>query len=115
MHEMGIARNIIEIVNDELLSRDINSPIEKILFRANRINSIYPDSLRFLFDSIKAEYANFKACSLEIFIDPYSCICQSCGLNQDANEIESKCKNCGSSLKLLEGDGMKVESFTTYD
>lgn len=115
MHELSIARNILEIVNEEINFRNIRSPVEKIVFRANRINAIFPDSLDFLFNSIKEEYPFLQDCSLDIILDPYQSVCLGCGKNFETDEIEAICNTCGGKLKLLEGKEMNVESFSTFE
>jgi Zn finger protein HypA/HybF involved in hydrogenase expression len=112
MHEMGIAKNILDIVFSELSMREITEPVEKIVFRINRMNAIFPESLNFFFDSMKADYTKLENSKLEFIIDPFIGICTNCKKKIESEEMIFTCNVCGSNMELEPIQEMCVESFT---
>lgn len=110
MHEMGIAKSILEIVEGEISTMSLKHPVETIVFRVNRINAVFPESLKFFFDSMKGNFQNLENSQLEFIVDPFLGICSKCGKKIESEEMIFTCNFCGGEVELQPVEEMRVES-----
>jgi hydrogenase nickel insertion protein HypA len=115
MHEMSIAHNIIEIVNDELTTRGIYTSVEKVVFKAGKMNAIIPDSLLFHFNVLKREFQSLKDAVLEIDEVPIIVLCSHCNKSFTIHEPLFLCSECGNSVSIKSGQEMWIESILIED
>lgn len=118
MHELTIARNIIQIVENELKKRGDSDSIrvKRISFKAGALNAIIPESLIFGFDILKKESKLLKDSELIIEEIPLKVRCHVCGMESVLLEPFFFCSGCGSgNVEVVEGKEMFVESVELYD
>jgi hydrogenase nickel incorporation protein HypA/HybF len=109
MHEMSIARNIVEIVEDVV--RD-NGParVERVVVSIGRMVGVVPDSLSFCFEAITAD-TPLSGASLIIEPIPIRARCNDCGLTFEVESFAFHCDACGgTSLDVLSGNELLVHS-----
>lgn len=110
MHELAIARNIQEIVEDQL--RTLKEPIRvaKLNLKIGRMTTIVPEILEFYLKLI-SEGTVLEAASLAIDEVPICAYCKGCGSSFEIQELQFVCPNCQSSqLELTSGRELVVES-----
>ncbi len=110
MHEMQIAQNIVDTVLD--CFPDCHEPITKVTVHIGNLNHIISDSLKFYFEVISKEYEFLKNADLEIVKIPVNTLCPSCGKKKVNLEPNFICE-CGSSLQIISGEEIILESCTT--
>ncbi len=108
MHEVGIAQNIIEIIEKE--ARQNNSgAIKKVKLLIGEFTNVVKEALEFAFEIVKknslAENAEF-----EIEMVKLKTYCAECDTafngKEEANFI---CPHCSGFLEIVEGKEMKIE------
>jgi hydrogenase nickel incorporation protein HypA/HybF len=110
MHEMSIAQNVIEIVEQQL--RDSGpARARAVRLRIGEMAGVVPDSLEFCFTALTEQSPHLYGASLIIERIPVSARCKSC---QHISQIEVPaffCTSCESSdLELLSGMELQVVS-----
>ncbi|MCB1158801.1 MAG: hydrogenase maturation nickel metallochaperone HypA [Leptospiraceae bacterium] len=112
MHEMGIAEEILEIVNQQAKEGNIVADITTVYFKASFLNSIYPDSLKFYYDAIKERYPSLNKSNLEIEILPLRHTCPKCREVKELFELFYECEKCQMPSEIEIDTTMTVDSFT---
>jgi len=109
MHEAGIARSILEIVETQCRENDC-AAVKSVTVKLGRAAGVMPDSLRFAFDSLKEE-TSAKDAALVIEEVPIGGSCHACGRDiesPDARRIFI-CPHCGSDrVEITRGREMEV-------
>ena len=81
MHEMSIAQNMINIIQEEMRKRHSNT-LKSVHLRVGTMSAVVPDSLSFCFDLI-TKGTDFEEAELIIDIIPLMGFCKEC-----TNEFE---------------------------
>jgi Zn finger protein HypA/HybF involved in hydrogenase expression len=115
MHELGIAKNIIEIVCNEIKNLKEGSKIDKVFFKASVVHSIYPQSLVFYFDALKAEHPFLAEASLDVEVLPVKGYCRNCDTNCDTMEVYGLCKKCNLPIEVENLEDMTVDSISLLE
>lgn len=114
MHELSIAQNIIEIINQNVQYENLTS-VKNVKVKIGKLSNILPDSLLFCFDSIKVD-SPLVNCELIINQSPVLIECGDC---KKQSEIESpifSCPNCKSNkIKIIGGSELIVEQIELND
>ncbi len=114
MHELSIAQNILEIV-EEHLPIGVNGRMKSVKLKVGNGAGVVPDSLEFCFNTIITGTA-MEGVTLEIERVPFVMKCNSCG-NITTNEGEiflcSFCK--GNDLKMISGNELQVVGIELFD
>ena len=110
MHELGIAINIIRIVEGEMASRGIDSPVERVSVRIGKMRAVIPASLKFHFDVAKRDNEKLKHASLDIEDIRVKASCSGCNREFEISEPFFACEECGGAVRIVEGEEMIVES-----
>ena len=107
MHELSIAKSILEIVQGSLSSND-ESSVESIRVRVGQLCGVIPDSLEFSFIALTTD-TPLQSARLEIDVVPFTLECKTCG-EVFANDIGFViCPHCGGSdTTILTGTELKV-------
>ncbi len=113
MHELGIAINIISIVERELSARKIGEPVKRVDVRIGKMHAILPASLTFHFDVVKRERPLLADARLKIEDVPVKVRCPSCGREKALSEPIFACEGCGGAVEIIEGEEMQIVSITT--
>lgn len=105
MHEMSIAQNIIDIVNETL--RDYpNARVEKVVVDVGVLTAVVPESLEFCYQAITAE-TPLENSVLEIHSIPVRVKCRACNKESSLDSFIFVCPRCGSS-ELTELSGREL-------
>ena len=107
MHELGIAQNILEIVQQSVPEEQADS-VRSIRIRVGQLSGVVPDSLEFCFQAIIGETRMAQA-SLAIEQVPTNFQCKKCAYGFQVNDLEFLCPKCGSSdLEVVSGRELEI-------
>jgi hydrogenase nickel incorporation protein HypA/HybF len=93
MHEMGIAQNILEIVEQEM-ARHGATRVSIIRLVVGEFTALVPDSLSFCFEII-TKGTPFEGVKLEMEAVPLTGRCGGCGEEFAIKEYRFICPKCG--------------------
>jgi hydrogenase nickel incorporation protein HypA/HybF len=107
MHELGIAQNILQIVQQSVPEKDA-ADVRHIRIRVGRLSGIIPDSLDFCFRAIVNDTGMQRA-SLDIEQIPIVSECKDCMHRFQMDELDFSCPACKSSnLQLISGRELDI-------
>ena len=107
MHELGIAQNILEIVQ-QAVPEGQSAAVRVIRVRVGPLSGVVPDSLEFCFQAIVHE-TEMQGARLAIEQLPAAINCRKCSYRFETNDLEFYCQSCGSSdLEFLSGKELEV-------
>src|SRR5512143_2289567 len=95
MHELGIAQNILEIVQ-QAVPKEQTAAVRTVRIRVGPLSGVVPDSLEFCFQAIVHETEMQKA-SLAIEQLPAVFNCKKCAYRFQTKDLEFFCQSCGAS------------------
>lgn len=107
MHEMSIAKNIVEIITESVEEKDLRS-IEKVVLKVGELSGVVPDSLQFSLEAISNGTALEKV-DFEMKKIPFVIKCKIC--NQESNNESGiiKCPVCGiKETEVVSGNELLV-------
>lgn len=109
MHELTLARSILELVNKR--ASEINSQsVKKIYLEIGELTGIDQESLRFSFNVV-AKGSIAEQASLEIIEIKGQAICDFCHETVMLKNYYDGCKICGQySLRIIQGEELRVKS-----
>ena len=113
MHELGIAVNIIKIVECELATRGIEAPVERVTVRIGKLHAIIPASLSFHFGVICRDSSRLKSAVLEVEEVPVVVRCDECKTEVAIDVPIFACARCGKPVRVVSGEEMIVSSIYT--
>ena len=114
MHELGIAQNILEIVQQSV-PEDLAPDVRKIKLRIGRFAGVVPDSLDFCFGVIAGE-TNMKQAVLSIEQVPTVSLCKECGHRFQVEDLAFLCPFCESAnLELISGKELEIVEIEVAD
>ena len=107
MHELGIAQNILEIVQQSVT--DNQAPAVRLIrLRVGQLSGVVPDSLEFCFKAIVSD-TSMRQASLAIEQMPTVFRCKKCGYRFQVNDLEYLCRECKSpDLEILSGRELDI-------
>jgi hydrogenase nickel incorporation protein HypA/HybF len=107
VHEMSIARSIVEIV-DETLRAEPGARVERVVVRVGRLVSVVPDSLAFCYQAI-TEGTALAGSDLVVEEVPVRVRCAACGETTELEAFAFRCARCGGvELTTLSGNELVV-------
>jgi hydrogenase nickel incorporation protein HypA/HybF len=107
MHELGIAQNILEIVQQSVPEEQAES-VRWIRLRIGQLSGIVPDSLEFCFQAIIGDTKMPKA-GLAIEQVPTTFQCKKCAYRFQVNDLEFLCPKCSDSdLEVISGRELEI-------
>ncbi len=114
MHELGIARNILDIVQHSV-PVDRYPEVKWIRIRIGQLSGIVPDSLEFCFSAIISE-TDMRQAILKMETVPTVSQCRDCNHRFTVEEFAFTCPSCNSAnLELLSGREMEVVDIELTD
>jgi len=114
MHELGIAQNILQIVQQSVPA-DQAADVRLIRMRIGQLSGVVPDSLSFCFAAIINETAMQRA-SLDIEQVPVIAECKDCKHRFGMEEWAFSCPSCNSkNLQLISGRELEVVEIELAD
>jgi hydrogenase nickel incorporation protein HypA/HybF len=107
MHELGIAQNILEIVQQSVPDGQA-AAVRYIRIRIGQLSGVVPDSLDFCFSAIVGETA-MKQASLTIEQVPTIFRCRDCLSRFQIEGLVFLCPTCKSAnLELVSGKELEI-------
>jgi hydrogenase nickel incorporation protein HypA/HybF len=114
MHELGIARNILEIVQQSV-PHDRFPSVKWIRIRIGQLSGIVPDSLEFCFRALLSE-TDMQQADLIMEKVPTVSLCKDCGHQFTVEDFAFTCPSCNSvNLELLSGRELEIVDIELAD
>ena len=107
MHELSLARDIVELVYQNVPAAEINQ-VEYVVVRVGEFSGVVVDSLKFSYEAIVSN-TELENSELEIIDFPFKLKCNSCG-KITSNEFGMMiCDECGSgNTEIISGNELQV-------
>lgn len=107
MHEMSIAENILEIINQTLKDRT-HARLLSATVEVGELTAVIPESLQFCFESL-IESTAYKGAKLKIKDIPLQGICKHCEESFKINDYHFVCPACRSwEIQVTGGQELNV-------
>ena len=107
MHELSLAQNIVEIVEQHVLP-DQRQSVKSIRIKVGELSGVVADSLEFCFSEITAE-TQLKGARLDIERVPFLLLCETCNKSFVGEFGVVLCPGCGGTeTKVLSGTEMQI-------
>jgi hydrogenase nickel incorporation protein HypA/HybF len=107
MHEMSVAQNIIDIVQQAVPSARTPA-VTSVRVRLGSLSGVVAESLAFCFDALVADTAMARA-RLVIERVPTACDCRACGTRFEPDALIFFCPACGGGdVRLVSGRDLQV-------
>ena len=107
MHELAIAQNIVEIVQESVPKAQIPA-VRIVKVRAGKLAGVVPDSLEFCFSAIACG-TELQGARLQIDRIPATGRCKACAIGFTIEEYAFSCPICGSvEIELVSGTELEV-------
>ena len=114
MHELAIARNILEIVRQSVPEEQAPD-VKWVRIRVGRLSGVIPDSLDFCFSAILGD-TNMRRAGLAIEQVPTVSRCKECGHQFQIDDMIFVCTTCKSTdLELVSGRELQVVEIELID
>ncbi len=115
MHEMGIALEIIDIVEASIPVGMEAARVESVNLRIGKLSAIVPESLTFCFD-VAIKETRIEGARLNIEQVPVVAMCKDCGAKWTIEEPAFACQKCDSgSIELISGKELDIVSIEVMD
>jgi hydrogenase nickel incorporation protein HypA/HybF len=108
MHELGITRNLVAIVNEAAQGRRVR----RVWLEIGTRSALLPEAVRFCFDVVRQGTA-LEAAELEIVPVENGWHCGACSAFADAGQSEpaTTCKHCGATQwRRRSGEELNVKA-----
>ena len=108
MHEMALAENVLEIV-EQARGRDGFHRVRTLRLEIGQLASVEPDAMRFCFEAA-ARGSVAAGANLEIVEIAGAAWCDVCARRVALAELGAACPRCGGyRLRVVEGAEMRVK------
>ena len=109
MHELSVAQNIIEIIQQSVSKQSWNQ-VRAVHVEIGAMAGIVPDSLKFSFEAITEESA-FRGSQLIIECIPFRIHCCSCSADTENEDGFAVCGECGcTNVKIVSGTELQIKN-----
>ncbi|WP_301100687.1 hydrogenase maturation nickel metallochaperone HypA [Propionivibrio sp.] len=109
MHEMSLAENVLQIIEDAARADGFHR-VRKVILEIGQLAVVEPDAMRFCFDAVVRDSLADRAI-LEIVEIPGSGWCMNCAATVPMSDIITACSLCGGySLQATGGKEMKLRA-----
>lgn len=107
MHELSLAQNIVEIVEQHLRSAP-RGHVTSVRVKVGEMANVVPESLAFCFDAV-IEGTPLDGSHLEIERILMSCLCRHCQEEFEPRDHAFHCQRCGSQeVEIVSGMELKI-------
>jgi len=108
MHEMSLAQNVREIIEQAAKDQGC-SQVRTVWLEIGRLSCVEQEAMRFCFTAAMQGSVAEDA-RLEIIDTPGRGRCPQCGHETEIENVYDACPQCGSyGLQLVAGDAMRVK------
>lgn len=115
MHEMGIAMEILEIVQASIPAEMAGVRVQRVNLKVGRMSAVVPDSLRFCF-GVAADKTAAQGAELAIEEIDVTARCGDCLHEWTIDAPEFVCPACGSGrTEMLSGRELEIVSIEIAD
>lgn len=109
MHELGIARSLIDVALAAMAERGVAQPATALQVEVGRFTSVVPDSLRFYFEVLSRDTL-LEGAELTIASIPLRTRCRTCA-HESAPELPSlSCPRCEGLVEIVAGRELRLVS-----
>ena len=109
MHELSIAQNIVEIVEEEV-SKTNGKTVEKLVLEVGTMSGIVREALEFALDEA-IKNTILETSKIEIIEIQGIAKCEKCNQEFETEEIYSACPNCSHLYStIIKGNELKIKS-----
>ncbi len=109
MHELSIAQNIIEIVNDTFTKAKAKT-VNEIEIEIGKFSGVELDALEFALET-SMEQTHLENAKVDIISVEGKGSCKNCGNNFVLKSLYDDCPECGSAaIEILSGKELRVKS-----
>lgn len=114
MHELAIAKGIIDIVNDESAKQGFTH-VEEIRLCVGEYSGVVPECLNEFFP-YAAKGSPAEGAALTVRVPKTEFLCAECGYRGEIDRREAKCPVCGgTALRMTGGREFYVESLVVSE
>ncbi|BBI99429.1 putative hydrogenase nickel incorporation protein HypA 2 [Ferrigenium kumadai] len=107
MHEMSLAENVLQIIENAARNQDFHR-VKTVWLEIGRLSCVEPDALRFAFDAVMHGSIAHGA-RLEIVEIPGRGVCLDCSSEAVITARYEACPACGShKVRVTSGENMRV-------
>lgn len=107
MHEMSLAENVREIIEDAAREQGF-ARVMAVRLEIGRLSSVEPEAMRFCFDAAMTGSIAERA-RLEIVEMPGQGRCEDCGRDLAMDALYEACPYCGGyRVRVTGGDAMRI-------
>jgi hydrogenase nickel incorporation protein HypA/HybF len=107
MHELSLAENIMQIIEETALEQKFNR-VKTVWLEIGQLACVEQESLRFYFDVVTQDSIAQQA-KLEIIEIAGQALCNQCDRNVPIATHYEACPHCGNyALQVIQGDGMQI-------
>jgi hydrogenase nickel incorporation protein HypA/HybF len=110
MHELGIAQNIIRLV-EEAVRQHGAGRVMRVRLKIGDWSGVEPDSLSFCYEA-SVPGTRLAGSRLEIDRVPLRCRCPACGIEFEPERFSRACTACGETrTELISGTELEIVDF----
>ncbi|MBZ0203735.1 MAG: hydrogenase maturation nickel metallochaperone HypA [Ignavibacteria bacterium] len=114
MHELSVARNIIEIVEQNVPKGEL-SCVREVMLKVGEFSGVVADSLKFSYEIITAD-TELQNSELKIEAVPFRLRCNSCGGITTNSCGLRECADClKTDTEVLSGEELKITEIILED
>ena len=107
MHEMSIARSLIDIIREEMVKNDARK-LRSVKLHIGELSAVVPEALSFCFEVITAE-TELEGAQLIMDVIPLKGYCPSCEEAFDIKDYVFSCPSCGSlKIETIAGQDLSI-------
>lgn len=107
MHEMSLAENVLQIVENTLRAEQC-SRVRTVVLEIGELAAVEPDAMRFCFDSV-TRGTIAEGARLEIIEQPGAGWCPVCNKTVALHEQFALCPECDGPVRITGGHEMRVK------
>ncbi len=114
MHELSVAQEILEIVNQYVPDPKPNS-VKSVRVKVGKLSNILTDSLTFCFDAITND-TPLSGVRLEMIEIPVKIKCTGCNKESEIEPPVFVCPICGDNqIRIVSGTELWVDEIELFD
>lgn len=108
MHELSLAENILQLIEDAAIAQPFNR-VKTVWLEIGQLACVEQESLRFFF-TVVTEDSIARQAKLEIIDIAGQAVCHACNRTIPVAACHEACPHCGSyALQITQGDGMRIK------
>jgi hydrogenase nickel incorporation protein HypA/HybF len=107
MHELGVARNLIDVALSAMSERGVTQRATALRVEVGRFTAVVPDALRFYVE-ILARDTLLEGAELTIETIPLRTRCRSCALENEPDPPSLMCPNCDGLVEIVTGRELRL-------